>query len=209
MPNAVLMGDSILDNGLYVGTGEAVTDFLGQLLPGDWNIALLARDGSITGEVSAQLARRPRDASHLVVSCGGNDALGHLGILKAACSSVEQALAILAPLVSEFRLDYRAMLAETTATGLQLTVCTVYDAIPGLDRSVRLALALFNDVILREAIHYQVNVLDLRAVATEPADYAAVSPIEPSAAGARKIAGAIAAMLLAPTDAATTRIFSG
>ena len=54
---------------------------------------------------------------------------------------------------------------------------------------------MFNDVILREAAGHQLPVLDLRLVCTDAADYAAVSPIEPSAAGGAKIAAAIARLV--------------
>ena len=209
MPHAVLVGDSIFDNGPYVGPGEAVVDALTPLLPAGWDVTLNARDGSVTSEVAAQMTRRPAGASHLLISCGGNDALGHLGLLQASCGSVHQALAMLAQPVAAFRSDYRAMLTLARSTGLQLTVCTVYDAVPGLDAATRLALTLFNDVILREAWAQKIDVLDLRAIATDAADYAAVSPIEPSAIGARKIAAALAALLRAPADAMAARVFAG
>jgi hypothetical protein len=52
-------------------------------------------------------------------------------------------------------------------------------------------LCLFNDVILREAFRVGVSVLDLRLICNEKTDYAATSPIEPSAAGGGKIARAV------------------
>lgn len=68
--------------------------------------------------------------------------------------------------------------------------------IPGLDRNLRTALSLFNDVILREAIRTQIPVIGLRQICTLPSDYSVISPIEPSSAGGMKIAKAIAALLL-------------
>jgi hypothetical protein len=209
MPTLVLLGDSILDNGPYVGAGEAVIDALAPLLSQPWRPALLARDGSTTTDVRQQLRCLPADASRLVVSCGGNDALGHLGALQAQCATVHAALSMLVPLVDAFRRDYRGMLADAMGRGCSVTVCTVYDAVPGLDGPTRLALALFNDVILREAICHRVNVIDMRTVATQPEDFAAASPIEPSAIGARKIAAVIADALSSRMGTKESRVFGG
>jgi hypothetical protein len=74
-------------------------------------------------------------------------------------------------------------------------MCTVYDGDLGPDRAVaaRTGLAIFNDVILRAAVDFQLDVLELRSVCTERADYA--NPIEPSGQGGLKIARSIAAMV--------------
>jgi hypothetical protein len=55
------------------------------------------------------------------------------------------------------------------------------------------ALALFNDIITREAFGRGLPLVDLRLVCAEDADYA--NPIEPSARGGAKIAGAIAELV--------------
>src|SRR3954468_2790312 len=74
--HVVLLGDSIFDNKSYVGAGPAVIDQLRRELPSGWQATLLAVDGRTASEVAHQLRGLPRDASHLVVSAGGNDALG-------------------------------------------------------------------------------------------------------------------------------------
>jgi hypothetical protein len=55
-------------------------------------------------------------------------------------------------------------------------------------------LALFNDVITREAFKRRLPVIDLRLVCSEDTDFA--NPIEPSVTGGRKIAAAIAKFLV-------------
>ena len=50
------------------------------------------------------------------------------------------------------------------------------------------ALSLFNDVITRELIRLRWDVLDLRDLLVDAEDYSAVSPIEPSDGGGKKIA---------------------
>ena len=78
MKHLVLLGDSIFDNAAYVAGGPAVIDQVGGKLPAGWRATLLAVDGSMAGDVSAQIKRLPGDATHLALSVGGNDALGVL-----------------------------------------------------------------------------------------------------------------------------------
>jgi hypothetical protein len=128
----------------------------------------------------------------LVVSAGGNDALGESHILAAPACTVGDALALMAETRVRFRESYRGMLQALAGVGKPTAVCTVYDTIPGLGPAELVALAGFNEVILREAFASRVPVIDLRLVCNAPADYSHVSPIEPSAVGGAKIAGVIA-----------------
>ena len=73
--HVTLLGDSIFDNSRYVPGGSPVVDQLHRL-PRGWRATLLAVDGAVAADVPSQLARLPADATHLVVSAGGNDALG-------------------------------------------------------------------------------------------------------------------------------------
>jgi hypothetical protein len=191
MSHIVLLGDSVFDNASYVPGGPSVLQHLGRLLPAGWRVTLLAVDGDVTADVARQLAGLPDDASHLVVSVGGNDALGHSGVLQEAARSALEVLDRLADFQAEFRDDYRRMLRRVRALGKPTAVCTIYDAVPGLERAAVTALAVFNDVILREAFAAGLPVLDLRLLCNEASDYSSVSPIEPSAAGGGKIARAV------------------
>jgi len=191
-----LLGDSVFDNAAYVAPGQDVTAALRRHRPG-WRVTLLALDGAVLANVPAQVARlralaEPPD--RIVLSCGGNDILPLTGMLHAPCATLLAGLEQLAAWRGDFRDDYRRMLDAVLAPGLPVTVCTVYDAVPGLTPGVRCAAAVFNDVIAFEARARGVAVLDLRTVCTEPGDYSARSPIEPSAAGGVKIAAAIAAL---------------
>lgn len=191
MGHIVLLGDSIFDNARYVPGGPAVIDHLRAVLPGGWRATLLAVDGAVAAGVPGQLARLPADATDLVVSAGGNDALASARVLREPARTVEDALTRLAEAVAGFRRSYRATLEAVAAAGLPVVVCTVYDAVPGLGPAERAGLALYNDVILREAVRAGADVIDLRHVCTAAADYAASSPIEPSAAGGARIAAAV------------------
>lgn len=76
MGHVVLLGDSIFDYARYVPGGPSVLDHVRRPLPRGWKVTLLARDGAVAAGVIEQLARLPDDATHLVISAGGNDALG-------------------------------------------------------------------------------------------------------------------------------------
>ena len=200
MSHLVLLGDSIFDNAHYVPGEPCVREQVNEALPATWQVTLLALDGATTRGVSAQAARIPDDASHLVLSVGGNDALQASGYLRGACSSFPQAMETLARIRDEFIESYQRALKAVLSRGLPTHVCTVYDRIPGLSRGDTAGLALFNELILREAVRLKLSVIDLRLVCDERDDFSTVSPIEPSARGGAKIAGAIAAAVTVPDD---------
>jgi hypothetical protein len=190
--HVVLLGDSIFDNASYVPGRPPVIDQLRQALPRGWRATLLAVDGHVTDDVVAQLGRVSSDATHLVVSAGGNDALGESHLLAEAACTVGDALGLMAEAHSRFREAYRDMLRAVVAIGKPVAVCTVYDTVPGLGPAEQVALAGFNEIILREAVAAGVAVIDLRLVCDRSADYSDISPIEPSAVGGSKIARVIA-----------------
>ncbi len=208
MPHAVLLGDSIFDNAAYVPGEPEVAAQLRARLPADWRITLLALDGDVTLGVLRQLERLPADATHLLVSCGGNDALGYLPMLEDRAKSVAEVLARFAQIRAQFAQDYRRMLERSFAARAQVAVCTIYDGIPGLEPPQHAALTMFNEVILREALAAGAGVVDLRLICSEPADYSALSPIEPSSRGGEKIARALQGLLLGTEgDAGTVKVY--
>jgi lysophospholipase L1-like esterase len=191
MTHIVLLGDSVFDNGAYVNGGPDVVRQLRGYLP-NGTATLCAVDGATTRSVPGQTQRVPADATHLVVSIGGNDALGHIGVLDASAHSVANALNRLAGIGNEFERNYHAMLTAVLARHLPTALCTIYnprfpDA--GLQRLATTALTLFNDVIIRSAFAAGLPLLDLRLICASDEDFA--NPIEPSAVGGAKIASAI------------------
>jgi hypothetical protein len=194
--HVVLLGDSIFDNAAYVDGGPDVISQLRQELPG-WKCSLLAIDGDVITGVARQLRDLPRDATHLVVSVGGNDALGYAPILQERPGSVAEALLMLDAGRDRFDADYRAMLPAVLSQGLPAAVCTIYDTPPSEpnQKIIKAALSLFNDSITRAAFSSGTPVIDLRLICSEDADYA--NPIEPSSQGGRKIAHAIATLVRA------------
>ena len=81
----ILLGDSIFDNAAYVQPGEpdVAAHLRERLPPGDWQVELRAVDGAIASEVPAQLAAAAIGQSDiLVMSVGGNNALGSIALLS-------------------------------------------------------------------------------------------------------------------------------
>ncbi|MES2521736.1 MAG: SGNH/GDSL hydrolase family protein [Gemmatimonadota bacterium] len=193
----VLLGDSIFDNRSYTRGAPDVVTHLRDILPTPWRATLCAVDGHTTRELARQLSGVPADASHVVVSIGGNDALMNSDLLNKRVGSTAEALALFARRIHAFEVSYRSALDSVLALGRPTTTCTIYNG--NLDASeapiARVALMMFNDVILRYAIEHQLAVIDLRMVCNETADYA--NPIEPSGTGGRKIASAIANSIVA------------
>ncbi len=191
----ILLGDSIFDNAIYVPNGTAVVEHVQQHLPAGDRVSLVAVDGNITVDVLRQIERMPRDATHLAISVGGNDALQASGILQESFLETEQLFRELAEIQDSFANDYRTMLRAVLAQDRPTVVCTIYDSIPGMQRWQLAALSNFNDTIIREAALVGVPVLDLRPICYEASDYAPISPIEPSTSGGRKIAQALVGVL--------------
>lgn len=193
MSHIVLLGDSVFDNAAYVGNGPDVVRQLREILPAGWRATLLAVDGATIASIAAQLQKLPSDASHLVVSIGGNDALRDSDVLNDPVRSVAEAFHKLAAVRDGFREDYRGMLDEVLARGLPAAVCTIYDPrfAEALQRRIgSTALAVLNDAITREAFTRDLALIDLRVICDADDDFA--NPIEPSVRGGGKIARAIA-----------------
>jgi hypothetical protein len=195
MPHLVLLGDSIFDNAAYVPGGPDVVKQVRAALPAGWSATLLAVDGAVTRGVPAQLSRLPGDATHLVLSVGGNDALGASHILGASARTVGEAVLMLAEIQDRFEQEYGRMLDEVVARGVPTAICTIYDTPPSAPnhKVIKAALSLFNDRITRAAFSRGLPLIDLRLLCAEEGDYA--NPIEPSVQGGAKMAAAIAALV--------------
>lgn len=193
MSHVVLLGDSIFDNGAYVRGGPDVVRQLREALPLNWDATLLAVDGAVARGVADQLLRMPDGASHLVVSVGGNDALGASHLLGQSVANVSETLSLLDTAQNRFARDYGEMAGGVLKARLPTAFCTIYDTPPSSpdQRILRTALAIFNDVITRVAFRAGAGLIDLRLICDEDEDYA--NPIEPSSRGGAKIAAAIAA----------------
>ena len=166
------------------------TTFGNWLFPGR-KATLLARDGAVISEIGNQLRGLPSDATHLVISVGGNDALRESGVLESSALSVADALTKLTEIGDGFGRAYGSMLTEVSRVGPPTAVCTIYE--PRFPEAPRrklaaTALTLLNDKT-RQAFARGLTLIDLRLICDDDADFA--NPIEPSARGGAKIAQAI------------------
>lgn len=209
MPHIALIGDSIFDNHGYTAGEPDVVSHLRDRLPSGWAASLLAVDGSTIADVPRQLERLPVAATHLAVAVGGNDALMNSDVLGLRAASVAGALGALGERVEGFERAYGAMLDRLETLGRDIILCTIYNGrLEGdLAGAARLALTLFDDVILRAGAARALTIVELRLVCDEPADYA--NPIEPSGRGGLKIAGAILRAAGAAGSTRSARLIAG
>ncbi|MBD3257320.1 SGNH/GDSL hydrolase family protein [candidate division GN15 bacterium] len=197
LAHIALIGDSILDNAPYVAPGKDVTSHLRSLMGTDDGVTLLARDGSTLADIRAQAEQLPQTTSHIIFSCGGNDALGHLELLAQPAGSVGESLVRLNSIRRDFLARYQEVLLALVKTELPVVALTIYHPQfdqPDLQEAAEAALCLFNDGITRTTGAMGVQLIDLRTLLDDPGDMA--NPIEPSDQGGLKIARAIRQLVL-------------
>jgi hypothetical protein len=191
----VLLGDSIFDNAGYVDEGDSVIEQLANKLPDGVKATLLAVDGDVTNDVYAQLENLPEDATHIFISCGGNDALRIANILNKPVQSVGEAMDVFTEIKNQFQQRYSKMLLAVKGKSARISICTVHDSVPEYTERALTALSMFNEVILATAFKLNAPVIDLRLACDDPRDYSPVSPIEPSKYGGEKITDLILAVI--------------
>lgn len=195
--HVVLLGDSILDNKSYVQPDELdVVRQLDTVLGDDHQATLGAVDGSMIHNVEQQLGSLPKDATHLVVSMGGNDLIDRMGYLETPVSVTMEAMMVLSQVSEKFREQYHETLQQIIAIGLPTIVCTIYN--PRLEEPMMQTVAVtaiqtFNDCIIQEVARVGLPLIELRSVCDDDEDFA--NPIEPSAIGGQKIVNAIKRVL--------------
>ena len=213
MSHIILLGDSIFDNKNYVGSDEPdVTQQIKNKLNENSKITRLAIDGDVTDGVKGQLRSLPDDATHLFLSVGGNDALGDIGILREKVDIAGEALMMLNAKREIFEKKYSMMLDTVLEANLPTTICTIYyprfnstnlDRVESylgngeinkkyaefMQQAAMSALAVYNDVIIKQGAERGLPILDLRVLCNDDQDFA--NPIEPSAIGGEKIASKI------------------
>lgn len=190
----VLAGDSIFDNDGYVPNGPGVIEQMRTSIPDDWSAIKIAIDGDCIRHVYSRVEDFPEYITDLVLSIGGNDALGYASILDRAKSIQDIPDLVHAP-AQEFRKNYGELIDHLLTLNVTLHVCTIYTAVPFEDKLWRqyvpLALNFFNQIIKNEADKRDINVIEIDKVCILDEDYSKVSPIEPSAVGGQKIVNAI------------------
>ena len=122
-----LLGDSIIDNKVYVGKNElSVTEHLEA--NSDFNYEMIAVDGDTTKEViDNQLEKIRANTSHIVLSIGGNDLLQKLYIMTNQTSGMVQALEIASKTVEEIKTRYEEILVHLKTLNHPVLLCTIYE----------------------------------------------------------------------------------
>ena len=209
MKHIILAGDSIFDNSAYINNTELdVAAQVKSVMGKNDRVTLLAVDGDVTSGVKTQLERLPEDATHLIISAGGNDALGILHELTEPTNNIGEGFYKFYDMRSQFEHKYSSMLNSAMSHGIPTTVCTVYDpcfnhgdlqrvedymwygiSANKMQKTTVTALPIFNDIITRQAAMAGVPVMDLRLIFNSDSDYA--NPIEPSPKGGEKMASVI------------------
>lgn len=193
----VLLGDSIIDNGVYVAPGEpSVTEQLQKLLPLHI-VERRALDGAVAADVLRSQTSGLDAFDRIILSAGGNDLLQHIDLLDAAFEEKSRDVLVKLWTIREaFRETYAALLDRLAAARRLALVLTVYNpcfAGFGMEqedqRAAEAGLSLVNDVIQQEARARSFDVLEIRTLFCDAADYA--NPIEPSAIGGAKLAEAM------------------
>ena len=194
MGKLVLLGDSTIDNKVYVQTGElSVKEHLDNLV--DYEVLQIALDGAITDDViNNQIDMIPDDTSHILLSVGGNDLLQEIDFLyqdfKYTPKRVfETVIGLLSPIAD----NYETIVKQLSTNRAKLLCATVYEGnlvgsveFDSISYSSKAMVSLLNDSIFRICDEHKLETLDLRNIFVSPEDYA--NPIEPSHQGGLKFA---------------------
>ena len=221
--NILLLGDSIIDNRSYVLDGELdVTAHLKKLYADQPNVIITnnAVDGDTMYNIEYNHLDTPEveEASHIIVSIGGNDLLHNISFLQTT-SELSKVMGKDArigkwgrrelnpsrnkvfeetyfEIIKPFTKQYETIVANLSSHRANLLLCTVYegdladsDEFSDVNNSSKTMVSLFNDIVYRTANKYRADVLELREIFVRPEDYA--NPIEPSHIGGGKLAKAI------------------
>ena len=221
--NILLLGDSIIDNGSYVHDGELdVATHLKKLYSDQPDVFITnnAVDGDTMYNIEYNHLDTPEveEASHIIVSIGGNDLLHNISFLQTT-SELSKVMGKDArigkwgrrelnpsrnkvfeetyfEIIKPFTKQYETIVANLSSHRANLLLCTVYegdlvdsDEFSDVNNSSKTMVSLFNDIVYRTANKYNADVLELREIFVRPEDYA--NPIEPSHIGGGKLAKAM------------------
>ncbi len=194
MNQVILLGDSIIDNKVYVGSNElSVLEHLEKLSMDKY--LQIALDGATTHHVlNKQLDYIREEHSHIVLSIGGNDLLNNIDfLLQDFKYSPNNILKQLKNLMTPIVQNYETIVNNLASYSAASLLCTVYegdlvgsDEFDSISESARTMISYFNDSIYRIGNRHNIHVLELRDIFIAPRDYA--NPIEPSHLGGQKFA---------------------
>ena len=223
MKKIYLLGDSIIDNTSYVETNEKdVVSHLNSMYKEDpkVNINNRAVDGHTMRDLlNTQLLEEGlNDATHIVMSIGGNDLLQNISFLQMTSKLSEVmnkdarigkwGVRELNPsrnkvfeetyfeIIKPFNSLYETIVEKLSNYRAKLLLCTVYegdlfgsDEFKNVFYSSKTMVSIFNDLVYKSSSKFKTDVLELRNIFVSSEDYA--NPIEPSHIGGEKLAKSI------------------
>ena len=190
-----LLGDSIIDNKVYVGENElSVTEHLRKINETDYYFEMIAVDGDTTREVIDNQLENIGDSTwRIVLSIGGNDLLQKLHIMFNETSGMIESLEVASKTVEEIKTRYEEILVHLKTLNHPFLLCTIYEGdlqsdpnLAEVEEAGKVLLGMMNDAIHFLGNKHDIEVLELRNIFTEVSDYA--NPIEPSHSGGEKLA---------------------
>ena len=223
----LLLGDSVIDNKSYVLDDELeVVEHLHNLITknetfdGAIAIKKIAVDGFTMNDLIENSLKKEEidEATHLVVSIGGNDLLHNISFLQTTSelSKIMGKGAMIGKwgakelnpsrnkvfeetyfeIIEPFKKQYETIVANLSNHRANLLLCTVYegdlvdsDEFSDVSNSSKTMVSIFNDIVYRVANKFNADVLELRDIFISSDDYA--NPIEPSHIGGEKLAQSI------------------
>lgn len=177
----VLIGDSVLNNSIYVPFGKSVFDILKTKTP---NIFNFAEDGAKINDCYSQIDKIPAElnktGTYIFISVGGNDILNQNENLEG-------------PLIKQLFNNYMELIksARTKFEGAKINVLNLYlptnPHYQSYKQTVNQWNALINEYSSKADEMY--NVINLYTLLTTPSDF--IYDIEPSESASQKIANVI------------------
>jgi lysophospholipase L1-like esterase len=174
----ILMGDSILNNAIYVPNGESVVDYLKKENP---NVLNVAKDGATITDLYVQLDNIPlkynNSNTYLFISIGGNDILH----TNATINIVQLFNKYL-----DFLKALRVKLGNTN-----INILNLYLPANPRYNSYKPTIEQWNQLINKYSnkVGEMYNVIDIYSLLNQPEDF--VYDIEPSTLASQKIANII------------------
>lgn len=178
--NFILMGDSVLNNSLYVPPGKSVADFLAL----DENILVtnLAKNDAEITDVYNQLSELKNpvttDNRTIFLSVGGNDILS--AIEKDSTTSLE-------PIFTDYKNLVGTIIKMTPKS--KLVLMDLYYPRNRENENNYKIIQVWNSMINQYSLDNNIELFKISNLLTEPEDF--TQNIEPSAIGGKKLAEAM------------------
>jgi len=177
----VLIGDSVLNNSIYVPFGKSVFDILKTKTP---NIFNFAEDGAKINDCYSQIDKIPAElnktGTYIFISVGGNDILNKNENLEG-------------PLIKQLFNNYMELInsVRTNFEGAKINVLNLYLPTNPHYQSYKQTVIQWNTLIheYSSKADEMYNVINLYTLLTTPSDF--IYDIEPSESASQKIANVI------------------